>query len=381
LILIVPAQATVIDDVLDVVNYIRSVVVNINSEVTTIIQTLNGDMADVTAEFKEQVTLLRDRGELMKESAEQLLGFLNANKDEYLAFAGDSRCGNGSPCDLFKSELQTFVHDFSDLSDKFPIIQRLGLQDAPVLTAVIERMPPVLLFPLYQGMSRTADWQNIPTELASIYDEIGDPEAFAIPFGGGNQSGFTTASYSAASAADPTPTEKFCDSHRQKLDTQLDPIRLNRIQLSISALTTVLNMIGELQPVVAGGTLLGEGVVVPLPTVTNAIAFAIFWIQDAVGKYRENLSVCRDNRDAGRAAAKEIQLHLAQCLPLADYLYDSGYEKVRRQVERQIQRAADVGMPTIESDLSYQNAQRQKVQGYRTEAYRGLCDAYQKIGT
>src|SRR3546814_6187756 len=112
------------------------------------------------------------------------------------------RCGTGAPCALFRTDLQILVTDLSALSDRLPAVQKLGIGDGQAMRQIIDRLPPFVLFAVYEAMERMPDWRTIPQVLADIYDEIGDPDAFSVGYE-------PRATMSLPGSAEPTPTPTF----------------------------------------------------------------------------------------------------------------------------------------------------------------------------
>lgn len=370
---------------------LKTKVTNVQTNVNTIQTKVVGNISTVADELKKQVDILQSKGILLKDGAEQLLDWLNANIDAYQSFAGQPRCGSGSPCAGFRDDLTGFLHDFSDLSDKFPIIERAGFKDSPLLTRAIEHWPPVLLFPLYQAMSHSSAWRELPEQLGGIYDEIGDPDVFAfdlIPASASfdNSTYNYTYTYNAnaingSSSSSQTPTERFCSNKADRLDSQIDSVRLNRIKVGVSGLATVMNIIGEVQPKDQNFSVLGEGLSVPVPNFFKMLVHATTWIREAVNAYRENIAICINLRETRLAEEQRLEDNIAHCVMLTDYLLDSGFGKARALVENRIDWFDSLGISVDKSVNSLATADSQWTRGHRNEAYNALCDAYKKIGS
>jgi len=346
---------------------------SVNSKVT-------GNIAEVADEFKLQVTELQKNGQLLQESSKEFLKWLNDHAVEYNEFAGTPRCGSGTACEQFRADMITFVQDFSLLSDRFPIIEKVGLSDAPVMTLLIQRMPKVLLFFLYDTMNRAPDWRSIPQDLASIYDEIGDPDVFSARLsplpGTAVASANSFGTVTSLNVGQTTPTERFCENHVTRVDNGMDPVRLNRINLFISLLATTFNVFGESLPKDQGLTLLGEGGSVPFPNTLKMVAHVIGFIQQAIGTFHSNLEICRAIND------REIQLQIqvAQCIELADFILPGTRDEIYDIVTQKIEEARSNGMPVAKSDNAIVLADNFRRQYRWKEAYLKLCDAYKKIG-
>jgi len=366
-----------IDDLKKKVNKIKNDVKKVKKNVNTVKKDIRGNISSVSDEFKEQVDILQSKGELLKETAEQLLDWLNEHKEDYQLFAGSDRCAGGSPCDLFRDELRTFVQDFSLLSDRFPIIEKIGLNDAPVLTKLLDRLPPIILFPLYETMQRMPEWREMPVQLSSIVDEIGDPDVFSVRL-------------SPLPDLDDikTPTERFCDNKADKLDNEIDQVRLNRIKLYISYIKSIYSAGGEISvPDTQTIAILGEGGSIAIPNVMKVIVIAIEFVQEAVGTYRANLDICRslrDNaledelRDQERMILLETQV--AQCVQLVDFILPEQRDEIYNLVIDKVNQADDAGLPVSMSLNLLGNADEFRYNEMWKDAYLQICEAYSNIG-
>jgi hypothetical protein len=332
----------------------------------------NGDISITADDLRDQLQRLQSQGLEIKASVADILAWLQARQGPFKTFIGgdlSDRCGPGSPCDWFRSDLKSLVGDLSLLSDRFPAIEKLGVGDGYVMQQIIDRLPPFVLFATYEAMQRMPDWQSIPQMLADIYDEIGDPDAFAIDLAPRSAQ---TASFSAAASA--TPTQDFCARKADKLDKEVDPIRLNRIDLTIAYLTKILEVGAEFAPQEAGASLIGEGVYgVPLPfkgwlvMVKNIIEL----VQASVATYRDNIAICRDK-------IREIELLVAQCIWIDDFVRPGTGAEVYDVVKGQIDAAGADGVSVVKAN-SFLNRASTTVQ--TKDDYQTLCSAYSKIGS
>jgi hypothetical protein len=338
----------------------------IQTNVSNIETSVNGKISTVANEFKKQVDLLQDEGFLLKDSAEQLLNWLNSHRDEYLEFYGN-KCDNDSTCGIFREEMRIFIEDFSILSDRFPVIEKMGMSDSPFIIKLIDKLPPILIFQMYTVMNRMPDWNKIPEQLSGIYDEIGDPEVFSTNF-------------EPRINVNMTPTERFCELNADRLDNGIDPVRLNRIQLFVSFMKTRLNVAGEIVPPSQTLTILGEGASVPIPDIFKSIVHVINFIQDCASTYRDNINLCRDIRDIERSRLLTLEVQVASCLQLTDFIMPESRDDVYGLVEDKIDKARNAGISVRQSERSMSLVDNFRDDGDWKEAYLKLCDAYKKIG-
>lgn len=359
------------------VNEIKTNLGNVKTNVGTIKTSVTGNISTVADEFKTQVDLLQVKGVLVKETADQLLDWLNSHKDEYLVFAGN-KCDNASPCGIFREEMRVFIEDFSYLSDRFPVIEKMGMSDSPRIIRLIDRLPPILIFPMYEVMNRMPDWNKIPVQLASMYDEIGDPEVFSIDFAPPINT--LSAGFTQTAVAATTPTGIFCERNASRLDNGIDPVRLNRLQLFVSYLKTGMSIIGEVPPKDQNLEVVGEGGSLPVPNVFKMIVLVVNFVQDAVSTYRDNINICRSIRDQERSRLLTLEIQVASCLQLVDFIMPGTRDDVYNLVSDKIESARNQGIPVQQSDRAMALVDSFRADGDWKQAYLKLCDAYSKIG-
>jgi hypothetical protein len=227
-------------------------------------------------------------------------------------------------------------------------------------------------------MSRTPDWQDAPSNLQSIFDEIGDPDMFSLRLQE-EQTGITASQLTTVrGVGDVTPTQRFCSRWEKRVDNELDPIRLNRIKFYMFYIRQILGMLESLTNETIGVTLVGEGnetlVPNPLKAQLKILTVAFDVIQKATQTFRDNLGVCRQNR-------REIELDVAQCIELVDYTLPSKRDAVYFLVETKIENAELENVPVASARQVLRQAERDRDKGKWKLAYLHLCEAYRKIGT
>lgn len=359
------------------VNDIKTNLSNVKTNVGTIKTSVTGNISTVADEFKTQVDLLQAKGVLVKETADQLLDWLNSNKDEYLVFAGN-QCDNASPCGIFREEMRVFIEEFSYLSDRFPVIEKMGMSDSPRIIRLIDRLPPILIFPMYEVMNRMPDWNKIPEQLANIYDEIGDPEVFSIDFAPPINT--LSAEFTQTAVAATTPTGRFCERNASRLDNGIDQVLLNRLQLLVSYLKTTMSIIGEVPPKDQNLEVAGEGGSLPIPNAFKMIVYVVNFVQDAVSTYRDNISICRTIRDQELSRLLTLEIQVASCLQLVDFIMPGTRDDVYNLVANKIEDARNQGISVQQSDRAMALVDSFRADGDWKQAYLKLCDAYSKIG-
>ena len=144
------------------------------------------------------------------------------------------------------------------------------LADGTRLGGIIDHLPPVALFGLYEILQRIPDWQDIPQNLADLYDEIGDAEAFSLELPGASAA--TAASVVTAKAGPAggqgafgsatTKTDIFCSKGKQP---RWDTVRLNRLKAFFVLIKSISDAASEFAPDWYTLTVLGEGASIPIP--------------------------------------------------------------------------------------------------------------------
>lgn len=375
--MVTSAYAITLEDIGQDISNIKTNVTTIKSNVSNIKTTVTGNVSSVADEFKQQIDALQSRGLLLRETSDQLLDWLNSHQDDYLAFVG-SQCGVGSPCYDFRIELNKFIQDFSLLSDRFPIIENLGMNDSPRIINIVNNLPHILVFTLYETMARMPDWNMLPSYLAAVYDEVGDPDVFSIdlaPLANVSAKGVT-----AAASTNATPTQTFCTKNAARLDNGIDPVSLNRIKLFVSALKTTMSVISEVPPKDQNLEVVGEGGSLPIPNLFKMIVHVVNFIQDAVQTYRNNIGICIDIRDKAQARELTVEVQVANCLQLVEFIMPGTRDEVYNLVISRIDSAAAEGVPVDKSNSSIAEADMLREKGKWKNAYLKICEAYNKIG-
>jgi hypothetical protein len=364
-------------DITDIVNNVKAVKS----------KTVDGSIGISADDLKRQLDKLKSDGILIRSSVEEMLVWLEHRRGPFLQFKGNN-CGIGSPCADFRGRLKQFAGEMSALAARFPAVEKVGLGDGDFSERVIEILPPFMLFGFHQVMEKVPGWEDIPLDLLDVYDEIADPEAFAISFAEPS-SARQAASATQATAAQDTPTQSFCRERADRVDNATDSIRLNRIKSAGFALKTAVDVWSEFAPDDVGGSLVGEGVYgIPIfaKPIVKAIKGAIEIIQFQIETYRQNLGVCRNR-------LREIETHLVQCIEFAEYKQqpanDEAYALVERKVEEfeaasgqppsQPQRGWGRPPPSARAYLERAAIHRGSQQW--GAAYSDLCRAYQTLGT
>lgn len=341
----------------------------------------DGPIKRVADDFKAQLDEMVAKGFILKESVGGMLTWLNSRQGPYLEFVGSPRCAAGTPCGDFRADLIYFFGDLGDLRDNFPIMQKLGMGDGSRAIEVISNVPPIMLFGLYQVMDRLPDWQSLPFELQAVYDEIGDPDVFALD-------SLTPASLSSTSAQTAsattfallprTPTQRFCDRKAWALERAIDPVRLNRVKLYVFTIRQGLGLVESLTSETIGADIVGEGneTIIPNPLKAQIKVVLVVFdvVERAVQTFRANLDICRKKNS-------EIEMQVAQCIQLVNVVMPGSRDDIYNLVRTKVDAAFADGLETGLSEFWIGTADNHRAAGAYREAFGSLCSAYQTIGS
>lgn len=341
----------------------------------------NGPIKKVADDFKVQLDELVAKGFILKESVGDILTWLQSREGPYREFVGNPRCGTGSPCDNFRSDLIYFFSDFGALRGNFPIIEKLGMGDGSHAVSVIEVAPPIMLFGLYQTMGRIPQWQSLPSVLQDLYNEIGDPDVFAldsiIPASAGGAS-LRTNSVSTLALFNKTPTQRFCERKAWAIERQIDSVRMNRLKLFVFFERQGLGLVESLTSETIGADILGEGnetiIPNPLKAQLKLILLVFDVVEKAVQTFQANLDICRANN-------REIEMQVAQCIPLVNSVMPGSRDDIYNLVLTKIESAQEEGLDVTLSNFWISTADMQRTAGDYREAFQSLCSAYGTIGS
>jgi hypothetical protein len=285
-------------------DWVSTDITNVVNYVTDMWNVVMGDVKDTAQDLRRQLTQLQQQGDTVKETVDDTLDLLQHRRQPFQDFVngGAGRCGAGSPCGDFRNDLRNFVLDMAALRQWFPQIEKSGLGSGQHLADIIDHTPPLALFGTYEVLQRVPGWQDIPTELGNLYDEIGDPDAFSFEASGPSQ---VIAKSGAAGSFDTPqgPTDVFCSKGKQP---RWDAVRLNRVKASLFLLKNMLDGLSEFTDAYIEIELAGEGGSVPLVLkgIAKTAASIIESIFDAVDAHRANLDVCRQiEADVAQKAA------------------------------------------------------------------------------
>lgn len=359
-----------------------------DSDITDIIQNVTdiknevvgtGNVKVIADDFRQQLGELVSKGVILQESVDDFLTWLLTRQGPYRAFVGSGvpRCGPSTPCGAFREDLESFFLETGSQRQNFPVIEKVGLGDGSLAAAIVDNSPPIILFGLHEVLSRVPDWQEMPANLKSIFDEIGDPDVFSVRLNEDETNTAASTPLAVAIAKGKTPTQRFCERWEKRVDKELDPIRVNRIEFYVYFLRQTLGLIESLTSETIGVTLVGEGNETLIPNPLKAQLKLIELIFDGVQRgaqtFRDNLGVCRAHR-------RELELQVAQCIELVDFILPSKRDEVYLLVQTKVENAAAELIPVTKAEDSLGRAEQFRQRGNFKRAYRKLCDAYRQIG-
>lgn len=340
-----------------------------------------GNVKVVANDLRQQLNELVAKGVILQESVEDFLTWLKNRETPYRDFVRSDpnlpRCHPNSPCDKFREELITFFLETAAQRNNFPVIEKLGLGDGSHAATIVENTLPIILFGLYEVLERVPDWKEMPEKIQSIFDEIGDPDVFSIRLEENEESAASSKSLASAIFSSNTPTQRFCERWEKRIDKEMDSVRLNRIEFFVYYLRQILGYVESLTSETIGVTLVGEGnetlVPNPLKAQLKSLELIFDLIQRGAQTLRDNLGVCRANR-------REIELQVAQCIELVDFILPSKRDDVYLLVKTKVENAAGEFVPVSNAERSLATAEKFRREYKWKQAYLKLCDAYRQIG-
>jgi hypothetical protein len=125
-----------------------------------------------------------------------------------------------------------------------------------------------------------------------------------------------------------------------------------------------------------GASLVGEGIkAIPNPVKISLITviFAVDSIWRAIETRRANLAICRN-------LFREIEIQVAQCIQLVEFLRPSSLRLVFKMVRTKIDAAAEENIDVVKANSFYNAADKKRQNSNFKQAYGDLCQAYDKIG-
>jgi hypothetical protein len=262
----------------------------------------------------------------------------------------------------------------ADLKQRYEVIDRLGLGDGTFLANLADEMPPFVLFGLHEIFQRMPGWQDIPLDLADVFDEIGDPDAFAvdsgIAFGVTAGTRARAAAVSAQAATEPeTATDKFCTKLAKRT---VDQVKVNRMKAFVFLLKSVFDAASEYPPEDANLSLIGEGagsLKIPLKPFLVTVKVTIEVIQNFVETWRANVGVCR-----------AIEVDLAGCTKLAEYRTSpAGNDKAYFLVKAVITGLDDQGVDVAVAKELLKKAENARDNSNWHKSFDRLCEAYAEL--
>ena len=351
------------DDINDILSKVRSIFTTVTGNIK--------DAADDLVEFKSK------RSDAMRDNIDDFRDWIENRKTPLRDFVsgGPGRCGAGSPCARFRTELRTFALQMAELKDRFPVIQEAGLGDTTLLADMVKILPPFVLFGIHEFLNRIPGWQDLPVELADIYDEIGDAEAFSTVRDSSAQ--FAAASIAsdrkAAQAAGwgkfETPLERFC-SRGKEPRVNSDNVRFNRVQALLNQFKFHFDTASEFPDDKADFTLAGFGTSIKIPTKAflKLISNTVDAVRDLHGTYRANLAECA-----------AIEADLAGNVKLVKYRTKEGSRQAAAVVQGVLNRPSLAAVDKRNANAWLSQARQKANASDWKGAYNALCEAYNAI--
>ncbi|MGE5090314.1 MAG: hypothetical protein ACM3QY_14395 [Candidatus Levyibacteriota bacterium] len=343
-------------------------ITTIMNNVQAVYDEVTGDVKDTAQDLKRQLVQFQQQGEMVRESVDDMLELLQHRQGPFQDFVngGAGRCGAGSPCGNFRNDLKSFVLDMAALRQWFPQIEKSGLGSGQHLVDIIDHTPPLALFGPYELLQRVPGWQDIPTQLGYLYDEIGDADAFSFEVLGPSQA-VAKSGTTGAFDAPQNGTDAFCSKGKQ---AKWDTVRLNRVKATLMVVKEMSDGLSDSAPETYDLTLFGEGASIPLPVkaimkVTPAVIASIF---DAVDAHRANLDVC-----------KQIEADVAGGSSLVQYRTRDGVAHAYWVVKGILDYRTQKGILETKALSYFHDAQALAYRGLWKNAFDQLHNAYANL--
>jgi len=349
----------------------------------------NGDIRTIAQDLREQLKKwepYKGNTELLTQTVEDILGWLVNRTDDYINFNGgnlSNKCPSSSDCGIFKADMIGFFKDISALPPEIEVIQRLGFRDAGIAEKIINFMPPIILFGMYERFKHIKNWQSIPADINNIFFEIDDPEAFSLQLY--DEETNVIAITNTVGPLDRTKTQRFCRLRAYRLDSDrkfdgVDPVRLNRLDMILSNIEEFLSSSCDWAPddLNLTGTVVGEGAGTAFPSPSKILLCYSAAIPNIIAKaietHRANIGLCMDR-------FAEIEDRLASCSFYSDFTLDkAANEEYYDLVLRRLDSAFKAGIPTSQSIKEYNSSKIFLTNGVYATAFQLLCKSYTKIG-
>jgi hypothetical protein len=248
---------------------------------------------------------------------------------------------------------------------------------------IVDDTPPFLLFFLDEALREVPEWELVPHDLAEIYDEVGDPDAFASAWEPA-RARRPQAQAEYAAAAERGAAETFCANKADRVtDPRLDKIALNRWKAGLTTAKLTVAAFAEFMPDAVGGAVLGEGlsdIKIPVQAIVKAIASALEASGVFFDTFQANLDFCRAQLAAAQQHRRDLENDLATCTSLNVYRTKDGNDEAYDLLS-DLLTAADAGQQSIAAARSAVRI----VDNYRGRrqwrvAYKFMCKAYARIG-
>jgi len=304
---------------------------------------------------------------------DDVLSFLESRKTPFQDFVngGSGRCGTGSACAQFRTDLRTFALQMAELKDRFPVLQQHGLGDTDFFAELVKIVPPFALFGLHEILKRIPDWQDLPVDLADVFDEIGDSEAFSTLIQASTQASTGVKTALATTAAAPglgkalNDFETFCSKGKEAL---IDDVRFNRLKGQMTRWKNRFDSSSEWVPEEANVVLVGMGIgniKMPAKPFFKTVSNALDSVHDMMETYRNNLDLCA-----------QVEADLAARAPLVQYRSQAGFRKAYFVFQGVLNRSSLNSLDKTNANSLRDLAKKKYSEGKWKDAYGFLCDAY-----
>ena len=268
----------------------------------------------------------------------------------------------------------------AELKERFPVLQQHGIGDTTFFADLVQIVPPVFLFGIHEILKRIPDWQDLPVDLADIFDELGDSDIFVTNVEPSPQvaatslaDGMKTALATARPAAGwgnkfGAPLEKFCSKGKE---ARIDDVRFNRLKGVVTRWKNRFDSLSEYPDDDAEITLAGEGAFkIKLPTkpFLKTVSNALDSLHDMMETHRANLELCA-----------KIEADVAACTPLVTYRTQAGSKAAAAVVTGVLNRTSIADRDKTDANRWLAQARNRANASNWKGAFESLCLAYAAI--
>jgi hypothetical protein len=347
---------------------------DIYDKVVKVFNKVQGDVSDAVKELLDQ---RKDRVDDMRDAVEDIVSWFQNRKTPLKDFVsgGPGRCGTGSPCAKFRSDLLAFALQMAELKDRFPVLEQHGLGDTAFFAELVKILPPVILFGAHEILQRIPGWQDLPVDLADVFDEIGDPEVFSTEQASAQLAAASVArGMKTASAASLPLTslgkpvddfEKFCN---RGVEAVADEVALVRLKGIVYRWKNRFDSYSEYFKDDDPLTFLGQSfpsIKYPGKPFLHTVSNALDSLHDMMEAHRDKLGACA-----------KVEQDISACTTLVEYRTPRGARQAYFVMSGVLKRATLASVDQTNAKRALDKAKQKYNAGRYSEVYAYVCQSY-----